>query len=177
MGRKHNIFVTEDDRKPEDRGLTRPGAFTILLLNPRIPQNTGSIARMCAGTGTRLELVNPFFKIDDSKLKRAGLDYWHLLDVKIYSTFEEWREAHPQARLWFCEVGTPNLYSNVSYSGQDVLVFGDEQEGLAPSILEQFPNQGIRIPQSGIRSLNLATATAIVLFEAIRQTGWNAEGA
>ena len=96
MGRKHNIFVNSEDRAPMDRKLTIPDALTVVLLNPRIPQNTGTIARMCAATGSRLDLINPLFKIDDAKLKRAGLDYWPLLDVRVFDNFERALKHEPE---------------------------------------------------------------------------------
>jgi tRNA (cytidine/uridine-2'-O-)-methyltransferase len=172
VGRKHNVFISNEDRRPEDRKLTRPGALTIVLLNPRIPQNTGSIARMCAATGSRLDIVNPFFEINDSKLKRAGLDYWPLLDVRVFQNFNEWQESEPQARPWLVEVGGRINYSEASYSAGDFLVFGDEQDGIAPSLLERWPERHLRIPQQGVRSLNLAMSAGIVCFEALRQLDW-----
>lgn len=172
MGRKHNTFVTEEDRTPQDRKLTRPGALTFVLLNPRIPQNTGTIARMCAATGSRLDLVNPFFKIDDSKLKRAGLDYWPLLDVRIFENFEAWSDANPSVKPWLIEVGGNKLYTEAEWAREDFIFMGDEQDGIAPSLLEKWPERHLRIPQANVRSLNQATAAGIVLFEALRQLDW-----
>jgi tRNA (cytidine/uridine-2'-O-)-methyltransferase len=169
MGRKHNHFVGAEERAPKDRKLTRPGALTIVLVNPRIPQNTGSIARMCAGTGSRLDLINPFFKIDDAKLKRAGLDYWPLLDVRIFDTAEAWLEANPTVSPWLVEVGGPKLYTEAQYSEGDYIFFGDEQDGIGPSWLERWPERHLRIPQANIRSFNQANSAGIVLFEALRQ--------
>lgn len=169
MGRKHNTFVSEQERIPMDRLLTRPGALTIVLLQPRIPQNTGSIARMCAATGCRLELVNPFFKLDDAKLKRAGLDYWPLLDVRSYDRWEDWQAVHPEARPWFVEVGSTKTYTEANFLSGDFLVFGDEQEGIAPSLLEANPERHLFIPQINVRSMNLAMCVGVVTFEALRQ--------
>ena len=172
MGRKHNHFVTAEDRKPQERKLTRPGALTVVLLNPRIPQNTGSIARMCAATGSRLDLINPLFKIDDAKLKRAGLDYWHLLDVRIFESFEDWLEAEPKAQPWLVEIGGRHVYSVAHFEKSDFLMFGDEQEGIAPSVMERWPDRTLRIPQASVRSMNLSTCAGIVTFEALRQLDW-----
>jgi tRNA (cytidine/uridine-2'-O-)-methyltransferase len=172
MGRKHNVFVAPEDREPRDRKLTRPGALTIVLVHPRIPQNTGSIARMCAATGSRLDLVRPLFEINDAKLKRAGLDYWPLLDVRHYTSLEHWTSDNPDARSWYVEVGGPRLYTDAKFSPGDFLFFGDEQDGIPPSVLEANPEHHLRIPQQGVRSMNLAMSVGIVSFEALRQIGW-----
>lgn len=175
MGRKHNHHVSEDERRPKERKLTRPGALTIALLNPRIPQNTGSIARLCAATGSRLDIINPFFKIEDSKLKRAGLDYWPLLDVEIFDRPEDWIEARGfgTARLpWLVEVGGTKNYTEATYAPNDVIVFGDEQDGIAPSLLAQWPERHVHLPQINVRSLNLAMTVGIVAYEALRQIQW-----
>ncbi|MBS1984176.1 MAG: tRNA (cytidine(34)-2'-O)-methyltransferase [Bdellovibrionales bacterium] len=172
MGRKQNTFVSAEERAPQDRKLTRPGALTIVLLNPRIPQNTGSIARLCAGTGSRLDIINPFFKIDDTKLKRAGLDYWPLLDVRVFPDFAAWREANPTKRMWLVEVGGTKLYTEAQFEAEDCLVFGDEQDGIAPSLLAAHPDQHLRVPQDNVRSFNLAMTAGIVLFEGLRQLNW-----
>lgn len=172
MGRKQNEEVSAEERGPRDRKLTRDGALTILLLNPRIPQNTGSVARMCAATGSRLDLVNPLFEIDDTKLKRAGLDYWPLLDVRVFKDFAHWQQMNPEKRPWLLEIGGPTIYSNVTFQPGDVLAFGDEQDGIAPEILTEFSAQHLRIPQQGVRSMNQAMTVGIVSFEALRQIGW-----
>ncbi len=170
MGRKQNIFVDAQERKPLDRRLTRPGALGIVLVNPRIPQNTGSVARMCAATGSRLDLINPFFKIDDAKLKRAGLDYWPLLDVRIFNTLEDWLEANDsKVQPWLIETVGSKPYTQATFEPNDFLFFGDEQEGLAPSIIDRWPNRTLRIPQQNVRSMNLAMTVGIVSFEALRQ--------
>jgi tRNA (cytidine/uridine-2'-O-)-methyltransferase len=174
MGRKHNVFVREGDRIPQDRKLTRPGALTLVLVHPRIPQNTGAIARLCAATGSRLELVRPLFTIDDTKLKRAGLDYWPLLDVRIYDSLEDWVEKNPNIQPWIVEVGGTQRYSEAKFLEGDVLMFGDEQDGIPPSFFEKFePSRHIDIPQINVRSLNLAMSVGIVTFEALRQIGFS----
>lgn len=172
MGRKANTDIAPEDRRPVDRKLTIEGALTIVLLQPRIPQNTGSIARMCAATGSRLDIVNPLFNIDDKKLIRAGLDYWHLLDVRIFENFEQWQSQNPKVKPWLVEVKAPKLYTEVQYAKNDFIFMGDEQDGIAPDILEKWPDRFIRIPQQGVRSLNLAMATGIVSYEALRQIEW-----
>lgn len=175
MGRKHNIFVGAEERAPKDRKLTRDGALTIVLLKPRIPQNTGSIARLCAATGCRLDLIAPLFRIDDAKLKRAGLDYWPLLDVRQFDSFEAWTVANQGVTPWFIEVGGPHVYTDVAYAGGDAIVIGDEQDGIPPSLLEKFPERHVRLPQVNVRSLNQAMATGIVVYEALRQLKWGGE--
>jgi tRNA (cytidine/uridine-2'-O-)-methyltransferase len=173
MGRKHNIFVKENDRVPLDRKLTRPGALTLVLVHPRIPQNTGAIARLCAATGSRLDLIRPLFTIDDAKLKRAGLDYWPLLDVRVFESIEHWIEQNPSVSPWVVEVGGQNKYSSVQYKEGDFLMFGDEQDGIPPSFLEKHRNTHIDIPQINVRSLNLAMSVGIVTFEALRQIDYS----
>mgnify|MGYP000946491318 CR=1 FL=1 len=172
MGRKQNWDVGELERVPLDRKLTRDGAFTILLLHPRIPQNTGSIARMCAGTGSRLDLVAPFFDIEDSKLKRAGLDYWPMLDVRVYPDFEAWELANPGRVPWLVEVGGPKVYAEAKFAAEDVIAFGDEQDGIDPRLLARWPERHLRIPQQSVRSHNLATSVGVVTYEALRQVDW-----
>jgi tRNA (cytidine/uridine-2'-O-)-methyltransferase len=127
---------------------------------------------MCAATGSRLELINPFFKIDDSKLKRAGLDYWHLLDVEIFDSLDDWMNKHPNKIPWLLEVKGPKIYTDVKYAPQDFLMFGDEQEGIPESLLKTHPEKHLSLPQQGVRSLNLATTVGIVTFEALRQLNW-----
>ena len=172
MGRKHNTFVEADERTPKDRKLTRPGALTIVLLHPRIPQNTGAIARLCAATGLRLDIVRPFFEITDAKLKRAGLDYWPLLDVRQFASLEDWQAANPNARPWMLEVGGTILHTEAKFERDDFIFIGDEQDGIAPSLLAARPERHIRLPQQNVRSLNQAMATGIVAYEALRQLDW-----
>jgi len=177
MGRFNNSNLSQDERKPSDRSLTRPGAFSIVLFNPRIPQNTGAIARLCAATGSRLDIVNPLFTIDDKKLLRAGLDYWHLLDVCFFEDENEWLQKREASSLnsWFVETKSQQLYTDVQYSPSDYICFGDEQAGITESILQKFPNRYVSIPQQGVRSINLAICAGVVLYEAIRQVSWRGE--
>jgi len=172
MGRKNNHFVSADERQPQDRRLTRPEALTIVLVHPRIPQNTGSIARLCAATGSRLDLIRPLFEIDDNKLKRAGLDYWPLLDVRVFESLDAWFAANTSVSPWLVEVGGPTVYTEAPFREGDFIFFGDEQDGIPPSLLERFQDKHLRIPQQGVRSMNLSNCVSIVTFEALRQLGW-----
>jgi tRNA (cytidine/uridine-2'-O-)-methyltransferase len=144
----------------------------IVLVEPEIPANTGNISRTCAATGCVLHLVRPLgFSTDDRQLKRAGLDYWHLLDIRYHDAFEElWT---PDARFFYASTKGPNTYSDAKYQDGDFLVFGKETKGLPQSILDRDPSRVIRIPlRPDARSLNLSNAVAIVVFEALRQTGY-----
>lgn len=172
MGRYKNEILSESDRQALDRGLCRPLGVRIVLIEPRIPQNTGAIARLCAATGSHLDLINPFFKIDDKKLKRAGLDYWPHLNVKIYSSFEEWEQNNPNTDFWFIEVGGKKIYTEATYQAKCALVFGDEQEGIPSKLLKQYPDRHLHIPQINVRSINLACCVSLVTFEAYRQIGF-----
>ncbi len=169
MGRKQNTFIAAEERAPRDRKLTHPDGLRIVLLHPRIPQNTGSIARLSAATGSRLELIRPLFEIDDRKLIRAGLDYWPLLDVLVYNSLDEWIEANPKANPWLVENTGETTYSKANFQKSDVLIFGDEQDGIPDSLSEKYPGRTLRIPQQGVRSMNLAMCVGIVTFEALRQ--------
>ncbi|MCY4512227.1 MAG: tRNA (cytidine(34)-2'-O)-methyltransferase [Bdellovibrionales bacterium] len=147
--------------------------FRVVLVEPEIPSNTGNIGRTCVATGTRLELVGPLgFKISSSRLKRAGLDYWPLLDWKYYASWAIWEKQHPEnSRAWFFSTkGQDSLY-NATFKPGDVLVFGRETGGLGKEILNKYKKQTLAIPMSDqTRSLNLSNAVAITLYEALRQT-------
>lgn len=146
-------------------------AFHIVLVEPEIPANTGNIARTCAATGTILHLVRPLgFATDDKTLKRAGLDYWHSVDVRYYDSFQELREKLADRRYFFATTKASKLYSEIAYKEEDVLVFGKETKGLPPEIIEANRETCIRMPMTdAVRSLNLSNSAAIVLFEALRQ--------
>ncbi|MEW6182053.1 MAG: tRNA (uridine(34)/cytosine(34)/5-carboxymethylaminomethyluridine(34)-2'-O)-methyltransferase TrmL [Bacillota bacterium] len=148
--------------------------MNIVLVEPEIPANTGNIARTCAATGTALHLVGPLgFSTDDKYLKRAGLDYWHLVKITYYNDFDELFQANHRACFYFATTRAAVRYSSVSYPPDGYLVFGKETSGLPPQILETFSDRLIRIPVvSGARSLNLSNAVAIVLYEALRQQGF-----
>jgi tRNA (cytidine/uridine-2'-O-)-methyltransferase len=142
----------------------------VVLVEPEIPPNTGNIARLCAATGTTLHLIGPLgFRLDDRELKRAGMDYWEHVTWKYWNSWEEFLPAN--ARLWFVENKTDRLYTNVSYRPDDYLVFGRETAGLPAALLETYRDSVIAIPQFNpqARSINLAAAVAIVLYEALRQ--------
>ncbi len=145
--------------------------FNIVLVEPEIPANTGNIARTCAATGTTLHLVRPFgFSLDDKQLKRAGLDYWHLLDIHYYDSFKEVLDNNPSSPFFFATTKGGNVYSERSFPDGSFIVFGKETKGLPEDLLREHNENCIRIPMvEGARSLNLCNSVAIVLFEALRQ--------
>jgi tRNA (cytidine/uridine-2'-O-)-methyltransferase len=145
--------------------------FNVVLIEPEIPPNTGNIGRLCLATGSSLHLVKPLgFSIDDRELKRAGLDYWKEVDVRLWDSFADLQRARePDARLFFLTTKSGRAYYDVSFHPGDFLVFGRETKGLSDALLAAHPKQLLTIPMQGTRSLNLATAVAIVLFEAMRQ--------
>lgn len=148
--------------------------FHIVLIEPEIPPNTGSIARLCAATGAHLHLVGKLgFSLDDKHLKRAGLDYWHAVTVQRWDDFAALRAAYPNGRYWYASKKAAQLYTEVCYQAGDLLVFGKESSGLPEELLTENAQCSIRIPimHPEVRSLNLATASGIVLYEALRQTG------
>jgi tRNA (cytidine/uridine-2'-O-)-methyltransferase len=149
-------------------------AFHIVLHEPLIPANTGNIARTCAGTGTKLHLIEPLgFSTDDKYLKRAGLDYWHAVDITYHSSFDAFAAAHPNGRFFFIETNGSKYHSEVEYRDGDFFVFGKETSGIPKDILDKYPEQIIRIPMGdATRSLNLSNTAAIVLYEALRQIGY-----
>lgn len=146
----------------------------IVLVEPEIPANTGNISRTCAVSGTSLHLVKPLgFSTDDKHLKRAGLDYWHQLDLHYHENFSEVQQKYPTGRFWFLTTKADKSYSEVEFGPEDFLVFGKETAGLPKELLAANPDHCIRIPMlPEIRSLNLSNSVAIVLYEAIRQQGF-----
>ena len=150
--------------------------FNIVLVEPRIPQNTGNIARTCAATGCGLHLVRPMaFEPDDAKLKRAGLDYWHLLNVQYYDGLEDFfnKTAPKGARYHYATTKAPHIYTEAEYRDNDYLLFGREDAGLPEELLYEHEELCIRIPMiEEARSLNLSNAVAIVVYEAMRQMGF-----
>jgi tRNA (cytidine/uridine-2'-O-)-methyltransferase len=150
--------------------------FHIVLVNPEIPQNTGSIGRLCVSTDTRLHLVHPLgFDTSDAAVRRAGLDYWERLAPTHHRDWAAFLEANPDLRLWFFTTKGRRRHTEVAWKDGDALVFGRETRGLDPGILEAHPDRLVTIPMRGEfhRSLNLAQAAAIGLYEALRQTeGW-----
>jgi tRNA (cytidine/uridine-2'-O-)-methyltransferase len=146
----------------------------VVLVCPEIPQNTGNIARTCAATGASLHLIEPLgFSLDDKYLKRAGLDYWHMMHLTRYPSWEAFEAAHPGAILHFATTKAPRDYALAKYGLDDFLVFGRETKGLPEELLARNYNRCVRIPmRSGARSLNLANSVAVVLYEALRQQGF-----
>jgi len=145
--------------------------FHIVLVNPEIPANTGNISRTCAATGTHLHLVRPLgFSTDDKVLKRAGLDYWHSVNITYYDSFEEVKAAHMGARFFFASTRVTKRYTDFSFGDGDFFVFGRETKGLPQEMLDAHADTCMRIPMTDkVRSLNLSNSAAIVLFEALRQ--------
>ena len=144
--------------------------FNIVLVEPEIPPNTGNVGRLCLATRSTLHLVGPLgFSIDDRQLKRAGLDYWDEVDVREWSNLDELRRANASARFFYLTTKATQPYFEVSFRPKDFLVFGRETKGLPERVLQENRESCITIPMHGTRSLNLATAVAIVLFEAMRQ--------
>ena len=145
--------------------------FNVVLVEPEIPPNTGNIGRLCLATGSTLHLVKPLgFSIDDRTLKRAGLDYWKEVDVQLWDSLEQLqREREPSSRFFFLTTKSDRAYCDVRFRAGDFLVFGRETKGLPESLLAKHAEGLLTIPMRGTRSLNLATAVGIVLFEAMRQ--------
>ena len=146
--------------------------FHVVLVEPEIPPNTGNIARLCAATGSTLHLVGQLgFRLNDRELKRAGLDYWDSVNMVRHQTFREFTAALPASRLFFYSTRGDRSYSAVEYEPGDALVFGSETSGLPDEILDANPGRVLAIPMrtDHVRSLNLATAVGIVLYEALRQ--------
>ena len=145
--------------------------FNVVLIEPEIPPNTGNIGRLCLATGSTLHLVRPLgFSIGDRELRRAGLDYWKEVDVRLWDSLEGLQQAHgPDARSFFLTTKSERAYYDAKFREGDFLIFGRETKGLPENLLAQNFDSCLTIPMHGTRSLNLATAVAIVLFEAVRQ--------
>jgi tRNA (cytidine/uridine-2'-O-)-methyltransferase len=148
--------------------------FNVVLVEPEIPPNTGNISRLCLATQSTLHLVSPFgFSLDDRQLKRAGLDYWEDVDLRTWDSFAELQQANARARYFFLTTKTQRAYYEVKFQRGDFLVFGRETKGLPEALLAANFDNCLTIPMHGTRSLNLATAVGIVLFEAVRQNAAN----
>lgn len=149
--------------------------FNIVLVEPEIPPNTGNIARLCAATGTVLHLVEPLgFSIDDRQLKRAGLDYWGSVQVRLWPSLDELWCAFPQGRFHYLSTKVDRSYLDAEFQAGDFIVFGKETKGLPEELLRRHGDCTITIPMPGdgaVRSLNLSTSAGIVLYEALRQSG------
>jgi tRNA (cytidine/uridine-2'-O-)-methyltransferase len=147
-------------------------ALHVALIQPQIPPNTGNIARLCAATDTSLHLIEPLgFSLDDTELKRAGLDYWHAVDLWVHPDWFAFRDAICRDRCLYFSANAERSFWEAPYEANSCLVFGSETEGMPTRILEKHPERCFTIPMAGpVRSLNLATAAGIVLYEAIRTT-------
>jgi tRNA (cytidine/uridine-2'-O-)-methyltransferase len=146
-------------------------SLNIVLIEPEIPQNTGNIARTCAATGCTLHLVKPLgFSVDDKHLKRAGLDYWSLVDIHYHDSFEELKNKYPDGLFFYSTTKGKKKHTEVSYQKDCFIVFGKETAGLPKTLLEENMEFCIRVPMiNDARSLNLANSVAIVVYEALRQ--------
>ena len=149
--------------------------LNIVMVEPEIPQNTGNVARTCAATGARLHLVGPMgFQIDDKKLKRAGLDYWHLLDITYYDSISDFFSRNT-GNFYYFSTKAQHIHSDVSYPDSSYLVFGKETAGLPENLLHDNPETCVRIPMindAAARSLNLSNSVAIGVYEVLRQWGY-----
>lgn len=145
--------------------------INIVLLEPEIPQNTGNIARTCAATGASLHLIEPLgFRIDDAKLKRAGLDYWHQLDITYYKNLDDFYARNPDAQVYYFSTKAPQKYTDIKYPQKVYLMFGKETKGLPEELLRDNKSHCVRIPmRDSLRSLNLSNSAAIAVYEVFRQ--------
>ena len=148
-------------------------SLNIVLVEPQIPQNTGNISRTCAVTGARLHLVGPLgFSIDDAKLKRAGLDYWDMLDITFYESLNEFFQKN-SGPFYYFTTKAPHTYSDISYPQGAYILFGREDAGLPEFLLVQNPDTCVRLPMTkGARSLNLSNTVAVAAYEELRQWGF-----
>ena len=148
--------------------------LNIVLHEPEMPANTGNIGRTCVATDTVLHLIEPLgFKINDKMLKRAGLDYWDKLDVRIYDDFDDLLAKNPGAKIYMATTKAARSYTDVQYEDDCYIMFGKESAGIPESILQKYQDTAVRIPMWGdIRSLNLSNSVAIVLYEALRQNNF-----
>jgi len=149
--------------------------INVVLIEPEIPQNTGNIARTCAAVGANLHLVEPMgFKVDDAKLKRAGLDYWHFLNITYYKNTEDFFERNKNQNLYFFTTKAKKLYSEMLYGENPYLIFGKETAGISEDILKQNLDFCVRLPmRDSLRSLNLSNAVAVGVYEALRQNNFD----
>jgi tRNA (cytidine/uridine-2'-O-)-methyltransferase len=150
--------------------------FHVALWEPEIPPNTGNVARLCAATGAGLHLIGRLgFRLDDRSLRRAGLDYWHAVDVRRHATLADFEAGRDLTRVFCFSARAALPYTRVSYRPGDALLFGAESRGLPAEVLRRYSDRACVLPMPGgkVRSLNLATAVGIVLYEALRQVeGW-----
>jgi tRNA (cytidine/uridine-2'-O-)-methyltransferase len=159
--------------------IENPMALHIALIEPKIPPNTGNIARLCVGTDTPLHLIEPLgFSLDDRAVKRAGLDYWDKVDLWLHPNWFRFRDAISRDRCLYFSANAERDFRQARFAANSVLVFGNETDGLPEKILEKHPERCFRIPMPGeMRSLNLANAVSVVLYEGLRQLGISDEPA
>ena len=155
--------------------------MNIVLYEPEMPANTGNIGRTCVATNTKLHLIEPLgFRLDEKKIRRAGMDYWKDLDVTTYLDYEEFLEKNPGAKIYYATTKGLQTYTDVRFEDDCYIMFGKESAGIPEEILMKHKENCIRIPMiNDIRSLNLSNSVAIVLYEALRQNGFekmNMEG-
>lgn len=145
--------------------------LNIVLVEPEIPMNTGNIARTCAATGSRLHLIRPLgFDISERAVKRAGLDYWHLVELCVYESLDDFFAQQPTPELWLCSTKAERRYTEARFADEQFLFFGKETAGLPEPLLAAYPARCIRLPmRREARSLNLANSVAVVTYEALRQ--------
>lgn len=150
--------------------------INIVLYEPEMPANTGNIGRTCVATNTRLHLIEPLgFKLNEKQILRAGLDYWDKLDVQVYSDYDDFLEKNPRARekMYMATTKAKHTHSDVCYESDCYIMFGKESAGIPEEILVENEENCVRIPMWGeIRSLNLSNSVAIILYEALRQNGY-----
>ena len=148
--------------------------MNIVLYEPEMPANTGNIGRTCVATGTRLHLIEPLgFKLSEKAVKRARLDYWDKLDVTVYSDYQDFLDRNPGAKIYMATTKAPNVYTEASYEPDCYIMFGPESRGIPEDILVKNQETCVRIPMWGdIRSLNLSNSVSIILYEALRQNGF-----
>ena len=148
--------------------------MNIILHEPEIPHNTGSIGRTCVATGASLHLIRPLgFSLDEKAVRRSGLDYWEQLDLHTYDSFEEFLEKIPKAKIYMATTKARHTYADVAYEEGSFIMFGKESAGIPEEILVDHEESCIRIPmENGIRSLNLSNSASIILYEACRQQGF-----
>ena len=148
--------------------------LNIVLVEPEIPQNTGNIARTCAATRSRLHLVKPLgFDISDRAVKRAGLDYWHMVDLRVYNSLDHFFTVNPGPDLWLATTKAPRDYTQAQYREGCWLMFGKETAGLPEDLRQRWYDRCVRIPmRPDARSLNLANSVAVLTYEALRQQGF-----
>ncbi len=149
--------------------------LNIVLVEPEIPHNTGSIARTCALTGAKLHLVRPLgFSTDDKHMKRAGLDYWHLVEISYYDSFQEVMDKNPDGMFYYATTKAKNNYAQFEYPDNTFLVFGKETKGLPKDLIDKNIDTAIRIPMKKniARSLNLSNSANIIIYEVLRQHGF-----